>query len=268
MSTELATVPTGVSTLARAVNVDPRELVDALKTQIMPNAKDAELMAFCMVANKYGLDPFMKQVYAVRKNGSGAYEAWISVDGWYAIVERHPDNDGVEFEEHRDNGEVVAITCRMFRKSRTRPVVVTEYMSECRKDSKPWESHPIRMLRHRTFMQAARVCYAIAEAGADDPADVPHAPPPQSGVVSVPALDDLRSALDEPEVIEAEVESIDSLISELVELNAKAGHETTPERVTTSINREAKKEKRDPIDIARERVAKARKATSQKETES
>jgi phage recombination protein Bet len=278
-------IPTGVSTLARSVNVDPRELIDALKTQIMPNAKDAELMAFCMVANKYGLDPFMKQVYAVRKNGAGAYEAWIAIDGWYAIVERHPQNDGVEFEEHRENGSVIAITCRMFRKDRTRPFVVTEYMDECRRDSGPWNSHPIRMLRHKAFIQCARSAYAIAESG--DAESAPAEPPPASGVAPINALEDLRSQLATPQrvepeakpepapvaasqadaVIDAEIGEYDSLMAELLELNIEAGSTaTTIESLTTNINAAAKRAKRDPVDLLRERVAKGRAALGKETT--
>lgn len=70
-----------------------------------------------------------------------------------------------------------------------------------------------------------------------------------------PGLDDLVRDLEEPEE-----ETLDTLVNELVELNAEAGHEVAAEIITTKIVTAARRAKREPIDIARERVAKARQA--------
>ena len=43
------------------------EQVQILKTQIAPGASDTELLYFLHVARLRGLDPFSKQVYAIRR---------------------------------------------------------------------------------------------------------------------------------------------------------------------------------------------------------
>ncbi|STV06500.1 Uncharacterised protein [Klebsiella pneumoniae subsp. ozaenae] len=35
---------------------------------------------------------------------------------------------------------------------RTHPTIVTEYMGECKRNTQPWQSHPTRMLRHKTLI--------------------------------------------------------------------------------------------------------------------
>lgn len=247
--TALAVVPKSVASLARSVNIEPTELVEVLKKQIMPNATLPELAAFCMIAAKYGLDPFTKQIYAIRKNGSGAYEPYISADGWYAIAERHPQFRHVEFVDVIDDaGQLVAITCRMWRKDRERPIEVTEYLAQCRRETPAWRSNPNRLLRHRAFRECTRVTLGISGVGVD-PDDV--------GIAKQSGADAINEALcalpgdgelpvcpaESPAVIDAEIVSDDPPIAcddearnremaeSLVAANADAGVQTTAERI-------------------------------------
>lgn len=270
-TTELATVSSSVNSLARSISVDPRELLDALKNQIMPNAKDAEMMAFCMVAKKYGLDPFVKQVYAVRKNGSGAYEAWISIDGWCTMVERHPQTDGHSFEYVRDgNDNIIGVTCTMWRKDRSRPCVVTEFLAECKKDTGPWDSHPLRMTRHRAFIQCARMTYGIADAsGGDDPEAFTPMDPPKDPAKSLTAAllekqppppatgDAIDAVVAAPDDDELDRE-IDALAATLVESARLDGKETTKEKVIAKAHTQAKKSDRSLLEVLNNWAAKAR----------
>ncbi len=292
LSTAIVPVSRAVANLARVVNVEPGEIIEPLKKQIMPNATDAELVAFCMIATKYGLDPFMRQVYAIRKDGNGAYQPYISVDGWYAMVERHPQNDGVEFEEHRDaEGKLVSVTCRMYRKDRSRPVTVTEYTKECRRDTKPWRECETRMTRHRAFVQAARICYAITDFGdpddegsssartganaaaalnaaisdaadgsADSIAPGPPPPPPE------PAPQPVQPKPAEPAVVEAEVveddaeEKANALADRLVAANAEVGVTTDRKTILARAKKESKKVGKSVGEWLADRVAKAEAA--------
>jgi hypothetical protein len=38
-------------------------------------------------------------------------------------------------------------------------VQVTEYLSECKRGTQPWQSHPKRMLRHKAMIQCARLAF-------------------------------------------------------------------------------------------------------------
>src|SRR5690606_22390335 len=81
----------------------------------------------------------------------------VGVDGWARITNEHPEFDGMSFEQDDES-----CTCTIYRKDRQHPVSVTEYMAECRRDTKPWKTHPSRMLRHKAMIQCARLAFSFA----------------------------------------------------------------------------------------------------------
>jgi hypothetical protein len=86
----------------------------------------------------------------------------VGVDGWGRIMNDHPQFDGIEFEQDDES-----CTAVIYRKDRTRPVKVTEYMAECKRGTQPWMSHPKRMLRHKAMIQCARLAFGYG--GIHDP---------------------------------------------------------------------------------------------------
>jgi hypothetical protein len=82
----------------------------------------------------------------------------VGVDGWSRIINGHPQFDGMDFEQ-----DEATCTCIIYRKDRSHPVRVTEYMAECRRANVgPWQSHPKRMLRHKAMIQCARIAFGYA----------------------------------------------------------------------------------------------------------
>ena len=163
--------PSLIAALARQYEMDPAEFYRVVKATIMPHDASAEqTAAFLMVAKEFGLSPMLKEIHAFKNKKTGGIIPVISVDGWSSMVNRRPEFDGVEFEY--DNGEngVVAITCRIWRKDRTRPTMVTEFMSECRRATDAWDQTPSRMLRHRAFMQCGRLAFGFSGAYDDETA--------------------------------------------------------------------------------------------------
>jgi phage recombination protein Bet len=120
-----------------------------------------EIAAALIVCNAYNLNPFTKEIYAFRSKGKLLIV--VGIDGWATIVNRQPQFNGIEFEEHFDDrGNIRAVTCRMHRKDRALPTVVTEYTHECRRDTIPWNTMPIRMTRNRAFVQCARIAFSVS----------------------------------------------------------------------------------------------------------
>lgn len=147
------------------LNCDPAKLHQTLKDTVFKGATDSELLALVVVANEYGLNPLTKELYAFPAKGGGIVPV-VSVDGWVRMVNDHPQMDGVEFESHKDaTGKLDAITCSIWRKDRSRPIRVTEHLSECRRNTEPWKMEN-RMLRHKALMQCAR--YAFGFSGVTD----------------------------------------------------------------------------------------------------
>ena len=135
----------------------------------MPNATPEEFAAFVSVCREYGLNPITRQIYAMPKKGGGLIPV-VGIDGWIHLINSHPQADGFEFDVHENGGELVAITCRMYRKDRAHPVEVTEYLAECIRVSEPWKMKH-RMLRHKALTQAARYAFGFSGIYDEDEAE-------------------------------------------------------------------------------------------------
>ena len=157
-----------IADMANRFGIEPKTFEQTLRKTILPgNITNEQFAAFLLVAKKYNLDPVTKQIYAF-PDQRGGIQPVVSIDGWMNLINSHPQFDGMEFDDVFDeSGNLVAITCKMYRKDRSRPTCVTEYMSECRRDTPTWKKWPARMLRHKATIQAAR--YAFGFAGIMDP---------------------------------------------------------------------------------------------------
>lgn len=135
-----------------------------------PMATMTDIVAMVQIAYRFDLDPWAKEIYFIPSRGR--LQVYVPIDGYAKIVNRQPEMDGVEFSWEQDgDGRFLACTCAMYRKDRSRPTVVTEFMAECyRPDSDAWKKSPARMLRHRAFIQAARLTFGISGALDDDTA--------------------------------------------------------------------------------------------------
>lgn len=136
---------------------DGADLMETLKaTAFKGQVSDAQMTALLVVANQFGLNPWTKEIYAFPDRQNGIVPV-VGVDGWARIINSHPQFDGMEFEQDEES-----CTCIMYRKDRSRPVKVTEYMSECKRSGVgPWSSHPRRMLRHKAMIQCSRLAFGF-----------------------------------------------------------------------------------------------------------
>lgn len=163
-----------IAGLASDYGMDRAAFVQTMKATIMPNGggnvTNEQIAAFCLVAREHKLNPFTKEIFAFPGKGGGIQPV-VSVDGWMKLVNSHPQFDGMEFKDAlNDKGDLLSVTCRIYRKDRQHPVEVTEYMSECRRDTDVWRKWPARMLRHKAAIQTAR--YAFGFAGIMEPDEV------------------------------------------------------------------------------------------------
>jgi len=156
------TKPSAIALMASRLSVEPAKLYETLKATVFKNATSEELMALIVVANEYGLNPFLKELYCFPAKGGGVVPI-ISVDGWNKMMIRQPDFDGIEFEFEEDaERHPITCTCTIHVKNRTHPVRVTEYFEECKRNTDPWNNMPHRMLRNRTLCQASRIAFGFS----------------------------------------------------------------------------------------------------------
>ena len=175
MSTALTTL---TSKLAAKLDMgdDGSDLIETLKaTAFKGEVTNAQMTALMVVANQYGLNPWTKEIYAFPDKNNGIVPV-VGVDGWARIINDNPQFDGMEFARSDEmvrmpgaNSDAPAwIECAMYRKDRTRPVVIREYLDEVYREpfkgkfglvTGPWQTHPKRFLRHKAMIQCARMAF-------------------------------------------------------------------------------------------------------------
>jgi phage recombination protein Bet len=163
--------PGVIASMADRYGMNAQAFESTLRATIMPkDCSKEQVAAFLLVAKQHDLNPFTKEIFAFPSRGG--IQPIVSVDGWMKLINSHPQFDGMQFDDHfgGDGERLTAITCKMFRKDRSHPVEVTEYMAECYRDTETWKRWPARMLRHKAAIQAAR--YAFGFAGIMEPDEV------------------------------------------------------------------------------------------------
>lgn len=147
--------------MASRLDIDPERLMTVLRSTVFQKASQDEFAALLIVSNEYGLNPLTKEIYAFPAKGGGIVPL-VSIDGWIRIMNQHPQFDGYEHEDIFLDGEFVAVETTIFRKDRTRPIKVTEYLDECKRNTEPWNAMPHRMLRHKSLIQCARIAFGFS----------------------------------------------------------------------------------------------------------
>lgn len=150
------------------------ELVNVIKNTVAKEATDEELFMFLSIAQKYGLDPFAKEIWFIKyKNKkTGKWEARIETarDGYFTIARRDPCFLGVQsfavhendiFEMSVEQGKVIDVVHKFSHKDRGHIVGgwavarhetkedVYEYIpyKEARQHSPNWDNHPTLMMK-------------------------------------------------------------------------------------------------------------------------
>ena len=184
--------------LAGRYSTDSVSLYRTLKDTVFRGATDAELQALCVVAYTYDLNPFTKEIYAFPAKGGGIIPV-VGIDGYIKTMNAHPQFDGIDFSYSEQLAQLTPgprkpcpewIEVRIYRKDRSRPIVVREYLDECFRATPPWLDHPRRMLRHKAVAQGARLAFgfggvvdeddAAAMVTVDKPEATASAPEPES----------------------------------------------------------------------------------------
>lgn len=191
-----------VAKFAEKFGVDQDKLFGILKATCFkqPSGKNGsapaevsneQMAALLVVADQYNLNPFTREIYAFPDKGKGIVPI-VGVDGWARIINEHPAMDGFEFRfspdvtQIDDDAKPCPEWCEavIYRKDRSRPIVVREYLDECYrpafegrgdrgayKVAGPWQSHTKRFLRHKALIQGARIAFGFAGVYDEDEAE-------------------------------------------------------------------------------------------------
>jgi phage recombination protein Bet len=147
--------------IANKYEMEPAAFHATLLATVLPkNINNEQIAAFLIVAHEYNLNPITKEIYALPSQGG--IQPIVPIDGWLKIINSNPNFDGMEFDDNLEDGKLVSITCRMYRNDRDKPTSVTEYLSECKRNTTTWKQWPARMLRHKATIQASRYTFGLS----------------------------------------------------------------------------------------------------------
>lgn len=125
--------------------------LNAVKSVLAPDLTGEELRLFAMVANRSGLDPFAKQIYAVKRKGRVTFQTGI--DGYRSIAARtglYDGQDEPEFGPWIDKpiGHPEWATVRVYRKGVAKAIAATAYWDEYKPQDNDfmWQRMPRVML--------------------------------------------------------------------------------------------------------------------------
>lgn len=143
------TTPNVDPAVAEAMEVYSR--LQTVKKVLAPDLTDDELQLFAFVAQRSGLDPFAKQVYAVKRGGKVTFQTGI--DGYRSTAERTGEYDGSDEPEYGpdDNGHPswARVTVYRFRNGRRVGQSATAHWSEFHPGADPmgmWRKMPRNQL--------------------------------------------------------------------------------------------------------------------------
>ena len=167
------TVPSpsnALAIMAQRIAVPATELQQTLMQTAFKGATTAEFLMLVAVANKYDLDPFVREIYAFPKKGGGIVPL-VPIDGWLKIIKRNSDYAGMDVAwsddmvrpspQARECPSWVEVTIH-HKSTPDHPTVHREWIDEMYRETGPWQSTTKRMLEWKGIIQAGRVAFGLS----------------------------------------------------------------------------------------------------------
>jgi phage recombination protein Bet len=176
--------------------------IQLIRDMCAQNCTDNEFLLLMQLAKTYRLDPFAKQIWAV-KYGNNPAAIFCGRDGFLAIAHRSGKFDGMESGTRKDGDDLVG-WCRVYRKDMSRPFEVEVSLSEYSTGKNLWQTKPKTMIVKVAESHALRRAFGISGLYAPEEIDtgdrpepryvseVPPATPTACEVCGVPVPEDIR----------------------------------------------------------------------------
>jgi hypothetical protein len=160
---------TALALMAQRLAVAPVELEHTLMQTAFKGSTPAEFLTLVAVANQYGLNPLVREIYAFAKEGR--VTPIIGFDGWAKLIRTDPDFAGWEFSyaDEVDRPDPQAkdcpVWCEVTIHHKSHPELPTthrEYLDELYRPTGPWRSNTKRLLKWKTISQAGRLAFGLS----------------------------------------------------------------------------------------------------------
>lgn len=220
--TQVATTKKGKHEIAEQITFTD-EQVQLMKDTVARGATDNEFSLFMHLAQSYGLDPFLKEIWCLKYASNQPATVFTSRDGYLKIASRSPEMDGIQSDVVYQNdtldklpdgnvkhsygqprGEIIGAYALVFRKDRSRPAYFYAPIKEYNGGNNPtWKKYPSAMIVKVAEAMALKRAFSISglvtqeEIGLD--VEMQAEPETSAAVVVEPAIvladDDTKNAL-------------------------------------------------------------------------
>jgi phage recombination protein Bet len=172
------------------------EQTQLIATTIAPGCSSDELRLFAYACQRTGLDPFSKQIYAIRRSGRMTIQAGI--DGLRAIAERTGELDGSHTEWCGDDGQwadvwisakpPAAAKTTIWRKGSSHPFIGVARFADYNAGQGLWSKMPAAMIAKCSEALALRKAFPANLSGVYSTDEMEQAEVQPVTVTAAPAL--------------------------------------------------------------------------------
>jgi len=124
--------------------------IDLIKAKIAPDCTDTEFELLMYMANTYGLDPLLRQIWAVKRNANTPALIFAGRDGMLAIAHRSGHFDGMQsgvvYEGTGKDRKPVSAWCEIWRNDMTHSFKTDVPFSEYNTGYSVWKTNPSAMI--------------------------------------------------------------------------------------------------------------------------
>jgi phage recombination protein Bet len=183
-------------TTQSSITVWTPEQTQLISTTIAPGCSADELRLFAYACQRTGLDPFSKQIYAIKRGGKMTIQAGI--DGLRAIAERTGELDGSSTEWCGDDGQWVdvwlsskppaAAKTTIYRKGSQHPFTGVARFADYNAGQGLWSKMPAAMIAKCSEALALRKAFPANLSGVYSTDEMEQAAIEPVTVTAAPAL--------------------------------------------------------------------------------
>ena len=140
----------------------PEAKYDLVRAMFAKGCSETEFQVLIELANRYQLDPFLRQIWAV-KYGDKPANIFVGRDGMLAIAHRSGQFNGMEpnIIYDADGKNVIGATCSVWRKDMTHPFVGESFADEDDQKQSVWLQRQKTMLIKVAMARALRYAFPI-----------------------------------------------------------------------------------------------------------
>lgn len=219
MSNELT-----VTNTTALVMWDDSKKLDEIRKLFAPNLTEMEFQFFVGLGKASGLNPFVREIWAVKYDKNAPAQIFIGRDGYRKAAQAHPEYDyhqsdavyeNDEFEvtngevHHKykltNRGKLIGAYCIAKRHKSSRPIYVFVEVGEYSTGRSVWKDKPATMIKKVAESQCLRACFQDLLGGSYGEEEMPdrsETPPPKT-TKSDALANKLKAA--KGQIIEAEI---------------------------------------------------------------